>query len=256
MTLLPLQSGILYGPVNSRRLGRSLGINLMPSSYKLCSFNCVYCHYGWTKIQTTDFSEYKRDLPAFEDVVSSVEQALRSSMEFDFLTFSGNGEPTLYPEFAGLVEELVSLRNKYRPEVKLALLSNSTGLLRENVRRSLSKIDSAVLKLDAGTEEKFKAINRPTWGVNYSEIIDSLSSAKDFRIQTVLIDGNPSNVTEKDLMAYFQKITLIQPKEVHIYSIDRPVPNRDISLVPKEMLKEIAEWGKKETGIYVRPFHL
>ena len=255
MTLLPLQSGILYGPVNSRRLGKSLGVNLMPGSYKLCSFNCVYCHYGWTKKQTVDFSKYHKDLPAIDEVVKSVARALKSSLEFDFLTFSGNGEPTLYPQFAELVEEVVSLRNKYRPKVKVALLSNSTGLARENVLLSLSKIDFAVLKLDAGTEEKFKAINRPARGINFSEIIDSLCSAIELYIQTVLVEGNPSNAAEDDLKAYFRKISFIQPEEVHIYSIDRPVPNKAISLVSKDRLEEISDWGKKETGVEIRPFY-
>ena len=254
--LLPLQSGILYGPINSRRLGKSLGVNLMPGSYKLCSFNCVYCHYGWTRKRTVDFSEYHRDLPAFDEVVNSVARALRSSQEFDFLTFSGNGEPTLYPRFAELVEEVVRLRNKYRPKVKVALLSNSTGLARENVLLSVSKIDLAVLKLDAGTEEKFRVINRPARGINYSEIIDSLCSAKKIYIQTVLVEGNPSNVSENDLKAYFQQISFIQPDEAHIYSIDRPVPNRAISLVSKDRLEDISAWGKKETGVKIRPFYL
>jgi len=222
----------------------------------LCSFNCVYCHYGWTKEQAVDFSKYHKDLPAIDEVVKSVAQALKSPREFDFLTFSGNGEPTLYPHFAELVEEVASLRNKYRPKVKVALLSNSTGLARESILLSLSKIDFAVLKLDAGTDEKFWVINRPARGINFSEIIDSLCSAKELYILTLLIEGNPSNVTEDDLKAYFQKISFIQPKEVHIYSIDRPVPNRAISLVSKDRLEEISDWDKKETGIESRPIYL
>jgi wyosine [tRNA(Phe)-imidazoG37] synthetase (radical SAM superfamily) len=185
-----------------------------------------------------------------------VAQALKSPQAFDFLTFSGNGEPTLYPHFAELVEKVVSLRNKYRPKVKIALLSNSTGLGREKVMLSLSKLDFGVLKLDVGTEEKFRAINRPARGVNLSDITDSLCSLKGIYIQTVLVDGNPSNVTEDDLKAYFEKISLIQPEEVHIYSIDRPVPNKAISLVSKDRLKEISDRGKKETGVEFRPFYL
>ena len=140
--------------------------------------------------------------------------------------------------------------------MKVALLSNSTGLARESVLLSLSKIDFAVLKLDAGTDEKFWVINRPARGINFSEIMDSLCSAKELYIQTLLIEGNPSNVTEDDLKAYFQKISFIQPKEVHIYSIDRPVPNRAISLVSKDRLEEISVWDKKETGIESRPIYL
>ena len=177
-------------------------------------------------------------------------------MEFSFITFSGNGEPTLYPQFAELVEEVANLRNKYRPQLEIALLSNSTGLVRQDVRESLSKIDYPVLKLDAGTEIKFEEVNRPLTGVNFSDILDSLSSAEDFFIQTVLIDGIPSNATAEDLIAYVQKISQVQPKEVHIYSIDRPVPNRKISLVAKKRLEEIAIWGVKESGVKIRPFYL
>jgi len=215
----------------------------------------VYCHYGWTKEQAIDFSKYHKDLPAIDEVVNSVARAFKSSLEFDFLTFLGNGEPTLYPQFAELVEEVASLRNKYRPKVKVALLSNSTGLARENVLLSLSKIDFAVLKLDAGTEKKFRAINRPARGINFSEIKDSLCFTKEIYIQTVLVEGNPSNVAADYLKAYFQKISFIQPEEVHIYSIDRPVPNKAISLLSKDRLEEISDWGKKETGIEFRPFY-
>ena len=254
--LLSLQPEILYGPINSRRLGKSLGINLLPGKYKLCSFNCVYCHYGWTKKHTSDFNRYQRDLPSPDKVLNAVEGALKSSMEFSFLTFSGNGEPTLYPQFAELVEEVSNLRNKYRPRLKVALLSNSTGMVRQDVRESLSKVDYPVLKLDAGTEKIFKEVNRSATGVTFSGILDSLSSVEDFYVQTVLIEGNPSNATDEDLFAYFQIIKQIQPKEVHIYSIDRPVPNRKISLVSKKRLEEIAIWGEKEAGVTIRHFYL
>ncbi|MEW6455383.1 MAG: radical SAM protein [Acidobacteriota bacterium] len=256
MMLLPLQRGILYGPINSRRLGKSLGINLLPRNYKLCSFNCVYCHYGWTKKHTIDLREYIKDLPPLDKVVKAVGQAAKSSIKFDFLTFSGNGEPTLYPMFAELVDEVVRIRNRYRPKVKLALLSNSTGLAYKKVRESIPKIDLPVFKLDVGTEKKFKLINRPAKGVNLAELLDFISSLEDFFIQTVLIEGTPSNVTKEDLAAYFQQISQIRPKEVHIYSIDRPVPNTRLALVPPKRLEEIALQGQKETGVRIRAFYL
>lgn len=254
--LLSLQDGILYGPVKSRRLGRSLGINLMPGRYKLCSFNCLYCHYGWTKIHTLDPRPWMHDMPGLSDVLRAAEGALRSGLEFDFLTFSGNGEPTLYPGFAELVDQLVAVRDRYRPRVKLALLSNSTGLLQEEVRRSVSRIDFPFFKLDAGTEEKFKAINRPAEGVNFQRTLDALSSLRHLYIQTLLVDGSPSNVTEEDLEAYFQKIKAIRPREVHIYSIDRPVPDQALSRVSKERLGQIAIQGEEATGVQVRAFSL
>ena len=125
--VLTLKKGIIYGPVNSRRYGKSLGINLMPVDYKLCSFDCVYCHYGYTKICTGDVAPYHEDLPRLEQVVAAVEQALTSESEFQLITFSGNGESTLHPQFPEMVTAVAQLRNRYRPEARLALLSNASG---------------------------------------------------------------------------------------------------------------------------------
>lgn len=255
MTVLPLQGGILYGPIDSRRLGKSLGINLMPVSYKLCSFSCVYCHYGWTDECTTDLRKHVKDLPLFDDVVKAVEQVLRSSMVFDYLTFSGNGEPTLYPQFAELLDEVVRMRERCRPKLKIALLSNSTGLVCKRVRDSIAKIDFPVFKLDVGTEEKFKAINRPASGVNFTEMLDLLTSLENVCVQTVLVNGTPSNVRKEELSAYFEHIGRIQPSEVHIYSIDRPVPNTEITLISPKILEEIALQAQKETGVKVTAFY-
>lgn len=254
--LLPLQVKILYGPVNSRRLGKSLGINLMPGDYKLCSFNCVYCHYGWTKVHTTDARACLPDLPSPEQVIEAIRLAARSALDFDYLTFSGNGEPTLHPQFAELVDEVIKIRNEYRPGVKIALLSNSTGLVHARVRESIPKIDCPVFKLDVGTEEKFRAINRPAKGVEFTPILGFLSSLRDICLQTVLIEGTPSNVADEDLEAYFEQVARIRPREVHIYSIDRPVPDTRIALVSPPTLEEIARRGEKQTGVRMRAFYV
>jgi len=253
--VIPLFRKILYGPVNSRRLGNSLGINLMPANYKLCSFDCLYCHFGWTKKPTIDVRESLKDLPRVDEVVKAVEEAAKSSLEFDFFTFSGNGEPTLHPQFAAVAEEIVRIRNKYRPKAKIALLSNSTGLTDKGVRASIADIDFPMFKLDAGTEEKFKAINRPEKGVNFAEIVDALASMERIYIQTLLIKGTPANVAAEDLEAYFQQISKIRPEEVHIYSIDRPVPATQIALVSPERLEEIALQGQKKTGVPIKAWY-
>jgi wyosine [tRNA(Phe)-imidazoG37] synthetase (radical SAM superfamily) len=254
--LLPLQVEILYGPVNSRRLGRSLGINLMPGGYKLCSFDCVYCHYGWTKKHTMDVRECFRDLPSLDQVVERIEIAARSALDFDYITFSGNGEPTLHPQFAELVDEVVRIRDQYRPEVRIALLSNSTGLVHAAVRESIPKIDFPVFKLDAGTEETFRKVNRPAKGVEFAQILALLSSLENICLQTLLIEGIPSNVTQQDLEAYFQQVARIRPREVHIYSIDRPVPDPHLVRVPRKKLQEIARRGEEETGVRIRAFSM
>jgi wyosine [tRNA(Phe)-imidazoG37] synthetase (radical SAM superfamily) len=252
--VLPLQVEILYGPVNSRRLGRSLGINLMPAGHKLCSFNCVYCHYGWTKVHTMDVGECLQDLPSLDRVVEAVTIAARSALDFAYLTFSGNGEPTLHPQFAQMVREVVTVRDQYRPEAKVALLSNSSGLVRPEVRDVLPLIDFPVFKLDAGTEEVFRKVNRPAKGVEFATILDCLSSLENINLQTLLIDGRCSNVTENELEAYFEHLVRIRPQEVHIYSIDRPVPDPHLVRVPPERLQQIARRAEARTGVWVKAF--
>lgn len=256
VSLLPLQQTILYGPVNSRRLGRSLGINLMPAKYKLCSYNCVYCHYGWTKIHTLDTSTFEIDMPRPDDVVDAVKAALTSCDEFEYLTFSGNGEPTLYPKFSSMVAEIGRLRDKYRPGLKIALLSNSSGLVLPDVQKSIVHIDMPIFKLDVGTDQLFRCINRPAPGVYYEEIVENLQCLRGIIIQTVLLQGNPSNTEERDLQAYFDRIRTIHPRAVHIYSIDRPVPNTNIRRVQPDGLNRIAQSGTQKTGVEFIPYYL
>jgi wyosine [tRNA(Phe)-imidazoG37] synthetase (radical SAM superfamily) len=209
--VLELKQGIIYGPVNSRRYGKSLGINLMPTEKKLCSFNCVYCHYGTTNRCTMNIDQYSDELPEVEDVVNALEDALKTDVELDLITFSG--------------EEVADLRGKYRPDARIALLSNSTGLIYADVIDSLDMIDLPILKLDAGNEDTFRAINRPTRSVKFEEIFEKLFSLDGIYLQTVLVDGEPSNIGRRDLKEYIDRVGRIKPQEVHLYSIDRPVPN-------------------------------
>ncbi|UCD05068.1 MAG: radical SAM protein [candidate division WOR-3 bacterium] len=256
MSCLPLQKGILYGPIDSRRLGKSLGINLMPTGYKLCSFNCVYCHYGWTEVHALDAAPFIKDMPSHDDVVDAVESALKSRLEFDYLTFSGNGEPTLYPQFATLVERISRSRDRCRPGLKIALLSNSSGLGLPEVKSSIKYIDIPVFKLDAGNEDVFKSINRPFPGVSLDGITANLRSLSGIMIQTVLVTGDPGNVGDEDLNEYFVRISDIKPQYVHIYSIDRPVPNTSIARVLPDELERIAELGGSRTGVPFKAFFI
>ncbi|MFZ5433651.1 MAG: radical SAM protein [Calditrichota bacterium] len=252
--LLSMQPGIIYGPVNSRRYGKSLGINLMPSRSKLCSFNCVYCQYGPTRRCTMAAEAFSDELPPLSHVIMAVEAALLSPLEFALITFSGNGEPTIYPDFEPLVREVKRLRDKYRPEVKIALLSNSSGSVWDNVQSVIPLIDLPIMKLDAGTTEIFQAVNRPTAGVDLDDITDTLERLPNIRLQTVLVDGNPSNSTPAAIAAWEARVAHIRPVEVHMYSIDRPVPNPHIKLVPPDRLQEIAAQVTRNTGVPVRTF--
>ena len=252
--LLALQQDVIYGPLRSRRYGISLGLNLMPCSYKLCSFDCVYCHYGRTGTRALDLTPHREDLPHPEYVIGAMERALQRVGRLDLITFSGNGESTLHPEFAALVDEVVALRDRYQPDARVALLSNSTGLLRAEVRRALARIDLPVLKLDAGTERTFGAVNRPARAVHFDEIVDFLAAQPDIIVQTVMIAGAPANTGAAELAAYYALLARIRPREVHLYSIDRPVPDARIALVPPGRLKAIAQEGQRRTGVPIKAY--
>ncbi len=226
----------------------------MPGRFKLCSFNCIYCHYGWTKTCTMDVTGHTDEMPAIGEVLAAVEPAVRSNVEFDLITFSGNGEPTLYPGFAELVAEVVRLRDLYRPFVSIALLSNATGLQNQAVRDCVGRLDLPVFKLDAGTVETFHRMNRPADDIEFDELVELLASIPKINLQTVMVDGEQANTTHAEIQAYSEKVGRIRPKEVHMYSIDRPTPDTGITLVPPQRLLEIAAQVEDSTGVPVRTF--
>lgn len=254
MDVLPLNKGIIYGPVKSRRLGRSLGINLSPVNSKLCSFNCVYCHYGWTERVTKDVKNYIKDFPKKEDVFSAIRGALTSIAKPDYITFSGNGEPTLHPEFESIVKEVRKIRDELTPGTPIALLSNTSMLNNQGVKRAVSMIDVKIFKLDVGTEEAFKKMNKPAAGISLQDIVEALNSEKDFLIQTVFVKGSIDNTKEINLPEWIKAIAAISPLSVQIYSTDRPVPEVGIKKVGIKELEEIARRTEKETGITVEIF--
>lgn len=172
MQTLSLQRGVIYGPVDSRRLGRSLGINLLPTGYKLCAFDCIYCEYGRTKALTTKAKG--GPFPTVGVVLRKVEEALRQVPDLKYATFSGNGEPTLHPHFDALVEGVVHLRDEIRPEVKSAILSNSALVGKEEIREALVKLDLRIMKLDAGDPLTWRAINRPAPSLDFETVVAGL----------------------------------------------------------------------------------
>ena len=249
-----LQQGTVYGPVASRRYGRSLGVNLAPCRAKMCSFDCVYCHYGRTRRLGLDMAWLGAELPTVEQVVHDLERALPAAGELDLITFSGNGEPTLHPDFPALVDEVRRLRDRLAPRARTALLSNSTGLLRPEVRAALPRLDLPILKLDAGTEATFLAVNRPAPGVDFAELTRLLAAQEGICLQTVLLDGEPANTAEEELAATFELVARIRPREVHLHSIDRPTAVGTLRLVPRSRLEELAARGERETGVPFRAF--
>ena len=247
--MIPLQSGIIYGPVNSRRLGRSLGINLLPSDQKLCSFDCIYCHYGRTKVKNL-YPEEGR-FRSVEEILEAVEEALKDCRDIDYITFSGNGEATLHPDFPAIVSSVRRLCQELRPEVKMTILSNSTTVHLPHIRDSLALFDAPIMKLDAGDPVTLTRINHPASGMALDRIIEGLKEIPGLIIQSLLIDGEVSNVRDGPYEAWLSALSDIRPVRVQIYSTDRPVPEVGIKRVPPSTLQHIAREIEERIGLQV-----
>lgn len=248
--VLGLQKGIIYGPVNSRRLGRSLGLNLSPTAYKVCSFNCVYCHYGWTKDLTSDLSAYVKDLPTPQAVEEALERTLRTlDPPPQYITFSGNGEPTLHPDFEEIVERVVAVRDRLGVEAKVAALSNSTGLADEGVLRGLAKLDVRIMKLDAGTDVVLERINRPAVDIRVSDIVEGLKKLSAVTMQSMFAEGAVSNTGDGDVDAWVDRVEEVAPQVMQIYSLENAPAMSSLTGVPANKLAKIARKVKDRTGI-------
>lgn len=252
MAQISLQSKIVYGPVFSRRLGRSFGINLLPMNYKVCSFDCIYCQYGSTKSMTC--SPDIEDLPKLEEVLEAVEKALLKPRTIDILTFSGNGEPTLHPNFPEIVQGVREIRDRLRPNLKIGLLSNSSMVWNKKIRDAIEHLDKAMLKLDAGDARTFHAINRPGNGIELSEIVKCLKEMNGLVIQSMLIDGPISNSSSVVLKSLMDALKEINPSEVHIYSIERPTAENGVVRVGGRKLKQIERNLNDQYSINARAF--
>lgn len=250
---LPVQESIVYGPIHSRRLGLSLGINLLPSSYKLCSFNCVYCQYGYTSKPTLDVSNQVIDLPRPEEVSEAlngwVQAMFRRGTKIDSITFAGNGEPTLHPEFAEIVDRTRLFRNRYLPQAKLTILSNSSTVRSNDVREALELLDLRVMKLDAGSEELMRQINRPVPRVYLGEIVAGLKKLKNVILQSLFIQGRITNADPNSVEHWVEKVKEIQPVLVQVYSLDRAPADMRLSKVNRPTLEWIASQVRWRAGV-------
>ncbi|MEW6366790.1 MAG: radical SAM protein [Acidobacteriota bacterium] len=237
--LLGLKTRIIYGPVNSRRIGASLGINILPAGSKYCSFNCVYCQYGWT-----DYDAMRRcaksEFPSRREVAAALREALRRLPSPPaFLTFSGNGEPALHPEFPEIVDAVIEMRDRFSPSSKTAILSNSTQATDSRVRGALSKLDLRIMKLDAGTDETFAKYNQPTAGVVLEDVVEGLAALGSVTIQSLFTGGPAGNCSEADIDAWVKRLHAIRPVAVQIYSLDRGYPAEGIESLNRDDLEKI-----------------
>jgi wyosine [tRNA(Phe)-imidazoG37] synthetase (radical SAM superfamily) len=248
---LKLKPGIIYGPIESRRLGKSLGINLSPTSRKVCSFNCVYCHYGWTDSLTVDCSMVQNDLPEPNEVRDALEEVLKEGIDLDYITFSGNGEPTLHPQFGKIVDLVVEIRNRHSPGKKIAILSNSSMLHKKEVLSALGKIDLRIMKLDCGNPQTFLRFNRPHASIDYGEIVANLKEMNGIVIQAMLGNRELGNAKDEQVMDWTNRIAEIKPDSVQLYSLENPPAEDSLVCVSMEKLEQIAKSTEAKTGVKV-----
>ncbi|MBU1651380.1 radical SAM protein [bacterium] len=244
MQTLPLQTGMVYGPVGSRRIGLSLGVNLSPITRKICSFNCVYCHYGWTDTLTMDADSENLHFPDVNDLMRQLETYQVDHHLLDHITFSGNGEATMHPNFDQAVEVVTEFRDKAAPQAKTAILSNSTMAHKPDVRKALLKLERRFMKLDAGDEKTFRQINRPSKAVDFNALIDGLKALGNFETQTIFLDGNVSNASDEAVDAWINVLSHLRPNAAQIYTLVRPPADSHLKPISRDRLKEIAERGK------------
>ena len=245
-----LFNSIVFGPVISRRLGASLGINLLPANRKVCSFNCIYCECGSTPA-TLD----NNLLPSKNEVIDEIEKALikqkKQNKTIDTITFAGNGEPTLHPEFPLIIESVIELRDKYFPNSRIAVLSNASRIHKPGILNALSMIDDPVLKIDSGIEATLKLIDCPVESFNLEAAIKIMEKMNgDFILQTMFIKGVVNNIafdntTEEEVSAWLKVVERIKPRLVQIYSLSRIPASSNVEKIDESVLNSISERVKK-----------
>ncbi len=237
---------IIFGPVSSRRFGISLGINLLPCKRKICSFNCIYCECGWTKTSTDEIIGLP-DRQQVKNLLGLKLSEMKSAGNLpDTITFAGNGEPTLHPQFKGIIEDTVALRNQLAPGAKVTVLSNATMVHLNDVFDALKLADNNVLKLDAGTEEMYRLINRGPQKLQLEQIVENLMKfAGKLTVQTLFLKGTVdgmliNNTTESEVHAWLGHLQRIKPELLMIYPIARATPASGLEKIEKKILQKIA----------------
>ncbi|MBP7508976.1 MAG: radical SAM protein [Prolixibacteraceae bacterium] len=252
-----LFNNTVFGPVKSRRLGVSLGINLLPNDSKLCSFDCIYCECGWNP----DYRKIKSKLPERVEVKELLENKLKEMNQKgelpDVITFAGNGEPTLHPEFAEIIDDTIELRNAYALKARIAVLSNSTMLHKAKVVEALKKVDDNILKLDSAIISTIETMNIPGKNFNFDSMIDHLIRFEGkLTIQTMFLKGSYNgksfdNTSDNEVFAWIELLKKIKPQKVMIYTIARDTPLATLQKTSLKELNSIAKIVKDQLSIEV-----
>lgn len=252
---------IVFGPVRSRRFGISLGINLLPLNKKVCSFNCIYCECGLTpEPSETDSDSFIPRETIREAMESKFAELQTRGVKPDNITFAGNGEPTLHPDFAEIIDDTIGFRNRFFPEAKITVLSNATTLMDTTVDQALLKVDNNVLKLDAGTESYMQLINDPCWNISLHKIVENLKKFKgNLIIQSLFLRGTVNgkffdSTSDDNVNAWLQHVKEITPRLVMIYPVDRATPLAGLEKLSREELDRIAK-KVNELGIKTDVYH-
>ncbi len=230
----------VFGPIFSRRLGSSLGINLLPENGKICNFDCIYCECGWNKDGLKDTL-----LPTAEDVrkalTAKLEACRAAGTPIDSITFSGDGEPTLNPAFPEIIDTTLELRDRYYPEAKVSVLSNATCAGKPGVFEALLKVDNPILKLDAPTDEQVALINRPAGHYHVTDVVEALSRFKgNFVLQTMFLRG-PGWESAQWVGPWMEIVRKLRPREVMVYTIDRETPMAGLGKYTVEEMRALVQ---------------
>ena len=240
-----LYNNIIFGPIRSRRLGLSLGVNLLPIDSKLCSFDCIYCECGWNEdyIARRRFNSREDVRRMLREVLS---QMVKDGTPPDVITFAGNGEPTMHPDFEGVIDDTIALRDELCPSAKVSVLSNATQIHREDVRRALCRVDNNILKLDSAFDQTVQLVNKPQGTYTVERTVELLKLFEGHLIiQTMFLRGEYAgksidNTREEEVKAWLRLIEQIAPQKVMVYSLDRDTPCKTLEKVTREELLSIA----------------
>ena len=236
-----LREDTVFGPIHSRRLGNSLGINLLPTKGKLCNFDCIYCECGWNADGRSDTV-----IPTAAQVRSALEDKLMHLMldctPVDSITFSGDGEPTLNPEFPRIIDDTLALRAAYYPDAKVSVLSNATRVHIDSVFEALRKVDNPIMKIDAPTDALAALINRPAPGYSVERTVQALKRFQgDFILQTMFLKSADFDSASPEVLGPWMDIVReLKPRLVQLYSIDRPTPAQGLQKYSTEQMKTLA----------------
>lgn len=229
---------IVFGPIFSRRLGSSLGVNLLPSKGKLCNFDCVYCECGWNKDGRGDGV-----FPKLSDIEAALEEKMCKAAEegvgIDSVTFSGNGEPTMHPDFAAVIDVTLRMRDRYFPDAKVSVLSNATLIGRKDVAEALMRVDNPILKIDASSDELIGKINKPVGRYRLDEVVENLRKFEGrFVLQTMFLRSPEFDTASPEALERWMDIVReLKPREIMVYTIDRETPDKSLGKYTVEEMK-------------------